>query len=85
MSSNKIVSNLDGGFGELSVIAQGEELVVDSRLIADRLGLQHESLQRTIKKYSVRLQALGNLRFEIGTSTNSIGATHQPSGDYRRG
>jgi phage regulator Rha-like protein len=62
---------------ELTVIAQGEELVVDSRLIAAQLELQHESVIKTIKKYSANMQALGNLRFEIGTSVNSVGARHQ--------
>jgi phage regulator Rha-like protein len=67
---------------ELAVIEQSGELVVDSRLIADRLGLQHESLIRTIKKYSTKIQALGHLRFEIGTVTNSVGATNQVSFCY---
>lgn len=49
-------------------------LVVDSRLIAERLGLQHETLMRTIKKYEPELtEAFGHLRFEIGTVQNSAG------------
>jgi hypothetical protein len=76
--SNQIAANSV----KLNVISQGDELVVDSRLIANRLGLQHESLTKTIKKYATRFQAMGNLRFEIGTSTNSVGATHQTSFCY---
>lgn len=43
------------------------ELVVDSRLIAERLGIQHESLLKTIRKHRERVEArFGSLRFEIG-------------------
>jgi phage regulator Rha-like protein len=62
---------------ELTVTTRDNELVVDSRLIAQRLGLQHESLVKTIRKYSARIQALGHLRLEIGTVRNSVGATNQ--------
>lgn len=42
-------------------------LVVDSRLIAERLGIEHESFLRTIDTYQTQLeQAFGILRFEIG-------------------
>lgn len=53
-------------------------LVVDSRLIAERLGVQHETLMRTIKKYEPELtEAFGHLRFEIGTVQNSAGAINE--------
>jgi phage regulator Rha-like protein len=76
------MQNLSLSDAKLTVIAQGEELVVDSRLIAAQLELQHESVIKTIKKYSANMQALGNLRFEIGTVTNSVGATNQVSFCY---
>jgi phage regulator Rha-like protein len=41
-------------------------LVVDSRLIAERLGVQHETFMRTLKKYEPELEeAFGVIRFEI--------------------
>jgi anti-repressor protein len=49
------ISNLDG------------ILVVDSRLIALRLSIQHESLLKTLRKYESKIeQRFGVLRFEIG-------------------
>lgn len=53
-------------------------LVVDSRLIAERLNIQHESLVRTINKYKRKLEAkFGLLRPQIGTVTNSVGAVNE--------
>lgn len=53
-------------------------LVVDSRLIAARLGIEHESFLRTIKKYQTKIeQHFGQFRFEIGTVANSVGAVNQ--------
>jgi phage regulator Rha-like protein len=49
---------------ELAVIEQGGELVVDSRLIADRLGVDHKPMLRTVEKYLTELQGFGILRFE---------------------
>lgn len=53
-------------------------LVVDSRLIAERLDIQHESFMKTINKYKKEAeQAFGHIRFEIGTVTNSVGAVNE--------
>lgn len=53
-------------------------LVVDSRLIAERLGIQHESFLKTIRKHRERIeQKFGHLRFEIGTVRNSVGAVNE--------
>ncbi len=42
-------------------------LVVDSRLVADDLGIEHESFMRTIKKHQAKIeQRFGIIRFEIG-------------------
>jgi phage regulator Rha-like protein len=42
-------------------------LVVDSRLIAKELGIQHESFIETVEKYKKQSeQAFGVLRFETG-------------------
>ena len=66
--SDLIISNIDG------------QLLVDSRLIAERLGIQHETVVKHLKKYATQFQAMGNLRFEIGASApNSNGARHQVS------
>lgn len=54
---------------ELSVNQHPEDniLVVDSRLIATQLGIEHESFIKTVKKYKKEIeQAFGILRFEIG-------------------
>lgn len=59
---------------QIDVIDRDGELVVDSRLIARELGIEHESFVRTIKKYWTEIQEFGHLRFENGTATNSAGA-----------
>lgn len=51
----------------LQVTEQNGDLVVDSRLIAVRLDIEHESFMRTIKKYESKIeQRFGVIRFEIG-------------------
>lgn len=62
--SDLIVTNIDG------------QLLVDSRLIAERLGIQHRVLFRTINKYLTELQGFGQLRFQNATVTNSVGAVN---------
>ena len=49
----------------LSVIERDGFLVVDSRLIAQRLGIEHHTLLKTIDKYLARLEAKSPVRFEI--------------------
>jgi phage regulator Rha-like protein len=52
---------------QLEVFEFDEELVVDSRLVAESLGIQHESFMATAKKYQSQVeQAFGVFRFEIG-------------------
>ena len=52
---------------DLQIIELNGELVVDSRLIAKRLDIEHESLMRTLKKYESKIeQRFGVIRFEIG-------------------
>lgn len=54
---------------EIQVIENDGVLLVDSRLIASRIGVEHESFIRTISKYKNQTeQAFGTLRFEIGAS-----------------
>jgi phage regulator Rha-like protein len=48
----------------------GSILIVDSRLIAERLGIEHESFLRTLDIYQTQIEsAFGILRFEIGKIT----------------
>lgn len=61
-----IVSNIDG------------QLLVDSRLIAERLGIQHKNLLATIKKYADDFKEFGHLAFETQAITHAVsGKTNQ--------
>ncbi|MBD0362296.1 MAG: Rha family transcriptional regulator [Coleofasciculus sp. C3-bin4] len=52
---------------DLEIIEDGGDLYVDSRLIAERLGIEHESFLRTLDTYQTEAeQAFGIFRFEIG-------------------
>jgi hypothetical protein len=52
---------------EITVTEKDGVLLVDSRLIASRIGIEHESFMRTVSKYQSQAeQAFGILRFEIG-------------------
>ena len=54
---------------ELQVIEKDGVLLVDSRLIAARIGIEHESFVKTITKYQKQTEeAFGTIRFEIGSS-----------------
>ncbi len=58
----------------LQVTEQNGDLVVDSRLIAARLNIEHESFMRTIKKYEKKIeQRFGVIRFEIGVPDSPTG------------
>jgi phage regulator Rha-like protein len=53
----------------VTIEVRDELLVVDSRLVSDGLGIEHESFMRTIRKYeSVIQRRFGTIRFEIGAS-----------------
>lgn len=50
---------------DLEIFGDGDELFVDSRLIAERLGIEHRSFLETIDNYESQIQqAFGFLRFE---------------------
>ncbi|WP_051482671.1 Rha family transcriptional regulator [Synechocystis sp. PCC 7509] len=49
----------------LTVTERNGILVVDSRLVAIELGIEHHTLLKTIDKYSARLEAKSPLRFEV--------------------
>jgi len=48
---------------------------VDSRLIAERLDIQHKNLIETINKYLYKFQELGSLPFKTEVRKRTIGAT----------
>lgn len=47
----------------INIINDDGTLRVDSQLIAERLGIQHETLMKNISKYTDEYQKLGILRF----------------------
>ncbi|WP_009630477.1 Rha family transcriptional regulator [Synechocystis sp. PCC 7509] len=49
----------------LTVTERNGILVVDSRLVAQELGIEHHTLLKTIDKYSARLETKSPLRFEV--------------------
>lgn len=70
---------------EILVVEHSEDgaLVVDSRLIAEQLGIEHESFMRTIKKYEKETeQAFGVLRFEIGEPQGGLKGGRPPEYVY---
>lgn len=50
----------------ISVVVVDGEPRIDSRIIARELGIEHETTQRLINKYSEHFQAFSQLRFENG-------------------
>ena len=62
----------------LSVREKNGVLVVDSRLIAQELGIKHKSFMETIRKHEKQTeQAFGQLRFEAETVRNAVGAVNE--------
>lgn len=58
----------------ITVQQKDDSLVVDSRLIALQLGIEHETFVRTIKKYETKIeQRFGCIRFEIGVPDKPTG------------
>lgn len=54
---------------ELIVAEQNGSLVVDSRLVAGSLGIEHSSFMKTVKRYETKIKSLfGTLRLEVCTS-----------------
>lgn len=59
----------------LSVINHNGSFVVDSRLIADELGIEHRGLRQTIDKYLTELQEFGAIAFEMQEFKTAQGNT----------
>ena len=51
-------------------------LVVDSRLIAERLEIQHKNVLANVDRYLGELQQFGQVAFETSTVANSVGAVN---------
>jgi len=61
----------------LKVTEVGGVLVVDSRLIAEELGIQHKNFLSTLSKYIDEMEEdWGQVAFETETVTNSVGASN---------
>ncbi len=65
--------NVDSGIdsGALALTTCKDEARLDSRLLAERLGVQHQSLFELIKTYRADFEQLGKVRFETGASSGS--------------
>ena len=63
----------------IEIVSQNDCLVVDSRLIADELGIEHATLLRTIKKHLDRLERKEPVRFEIDVVKRPQGGTYEVS------
>lgn len=62
----------------IRVEKQNGQLVVDSRLIATRLGVSHKSFSETIRKHLSSIEsAFGHLPFKTETVINSVGAKNK--------
>lgn len=54
----------------------GDMFVVDSRLLAERLGIKHDNFIQTVEKYKTQAeQAFGSFLFQTETKKRAIGAT----------
>lgn len=66
----------------IEILTVNESLVVDSRLIADELGIEHATLLRTINKHLDRLERKEPVRFEIDVVKRPQGGTYEVSYCY---
>jgi phage regulator Rha-like protein len=58
----------------IQLLQMEKEILVDSRIVAKGIDIQHESFMKTIYTYQTELEEFGKLRFEVGPS----GKTNQP-------
>jgi anti-repressor protein len=61
----------------IEIVQVEKEPRISSRVIADRLGVEHEAVMKHLASYAADFEELGHLRFEIGTVQNSVGAVNQ--------
>ena len=62
----------------MNIIEHEGTLVVDSRLIAEKLGIKHRNFLETVYKYQSQIeQRFGQLRFETEAVKNRAGAVNE--------
>jgi phage regulator Rha-like protein len=60
----------------LQVIESNGDLVIDSRLIADTLGIEHRAFMQTMKRYQDRIESrFGVITFEMSKPNRLILST----------
>jgi phage regulator Rha-like protein len=59
----------------IEVTTKNDVLVVDSRLIAEDLGISHKGFFQTIKKYLSEIEEFGTLEFQMREFKTSQGNT----------
>jgi phage regulator Rha-like protein len=58
---------------DLAISQSGDVLVVDSRLVAERLGIEHDNFLQTVQNYEIQIeQAFGVLLFETGKPSGGV-------------
>lgn len=63
----------------LDITTKDDTLVVDSRLIAEELGIEHRGLMQTIRKYLDRLERKTPVTFEMDVVKRPQGGTYEVS------
>jgi phage regulator Rha-like protein len=66
----------------IEIVSQNDCLVVDSRLIALELGIEHRALMQTVKKYLTEIQEFGTLAFEMREFKTAQGNTSKETYCY---
>lgn len=62
----------------INVIERNGQLVVDSRLVSQELGIKHKNFLATVEKYKTEIESdFGQLLFETETVKNSVGAVNK--------
>ncbi|WP_299465780.1 Rha family transcriptional regulator [uncultured Microscilla sp.] len=61
--------------GLLPIEVKNEIPVVDSRLVAEALGVKHKALMATIQRYQAKIEEFGSLPFETEVRKRDVGAT----------
>jgi anti-repressor protein len=66
----------------IEIVSQNDCLVVDSRLIALELGIEHRALMQTVKKYLTEIQEFGTLAFQMREFKTAQGNTSKETYCY---
>lgn len=65
----RLLSRRSTALEPIAVVARKDEARVDSRLLAQHLGNQHENVMRLLRDYRTDFELLGILRFQTGEIT----------------